>query len=1580
MSPTSTSTHLKSVLERSRQNLLDLSLRNRLLNTPRGANRSSRLEIVDERSDEVFRILVHEQTAMTFLQMPEEQGKAGNTGNLLNLSDDDTAESGEIAERHRDKKLQTQLTSEQLQSRLLSLYYDARTSEEEQGVSILYLALGFLEWYESPSSDQTRFAPLLLIPVDLERLSVKSRFKLKYRDSEISTNLSLQAKLHQDFGQSLPDVPDIEELQPTDYFTDIEKLVSAQPRWRVRANDMVLWFFSFAKYLMYRDLDTDNWPEHAPLVNNPMINSALLEGFKFEPPICGDDDKIDSVIDPFQMTHITDADSSQALVIEEARRGRSLVVQGPPGTGKSQTITNLIATAVKEGKNVLFVAEKMAALEVVKRRLDALDLGALCLELHSNKANKRAVLDDLDRTLKLGRPKAENVAEQVESLVTLRDRLNDYAKVMNTPLESSGMTPYEVIGHLVGEAQPVAFRLPDAVRWSKKEFQERCDRLHDLQSHLKELGSPASHPWRGVERADPILPTDRTVLIAQVDQILGRMTEVTSEGQRLAKLLHISREYVNTFQNLNIIVDLAGQLISAPTMDRSALANSVWESRREEIGEIVRRGKDMGAAWVELDNLVLDAAWQADVANLRQGLTRGWWVFRWLNRDYRNSMNSLRGLLKVPLPKSEAERLRIVDLILSHQSNQKWLEEIGGQVGLEAFGSFWQGRSSDWNTLERIVNWEQAGQDARLPNRFREIAASVKDVNGLTQPTALLKNVLPDLVTQLTGVFRDLSFNVSAAFEVKDLHLAPIDQIDSRLRAWQAAPETLANWINYRLRRLQIERDGLSEIMTLLEKGLIPTEALVTQFRQAYYETLIRYFFAKHPDSKEFDGRTFGGIVENFRHLDEKRIRLTRQEVALSHFLRIPRDSELGEMKVINREIAKKRKHLPIRKLLHEAGHALQLIKPVFMMSPISIAQFLAPGSLDFDLMVMDEASQVTPEDALGAMARAKQIIVVGDSKQLPPTRFFTKVLEDDIPSDEVEITNTGDIESILKLCECKGLPQRMLRWHYRSRHHSLIAVSNREFYNNELCVIPSPHAVSPECGLQFRFVGDGVFDRGGTASNHVEARVVAQAVIEHARRCPEKSLGVGTFSVAQRDAVLNELEMLRGANSDLETFFVPGNSESGKLEPFFVKNLENIQGDERDVIFISVGYGKDQSGFMAMNFGPLSVEGGERRLNVLISRARERCEIFSSITADDIDTERAKAVGSRALKNFLRYAKSGILDNQAPSGAGFDSEFERQVWAALRQNGYEIDTQVGTAGFLIDLAVIDPKQRGRYLLGIECDGATYHSARWARDRDRLREQVLRDRGWVIHRIWSTDWFLRPKEQLTKLLAAIEKARTRLASETAELNETISVKTSQTIKRDEPLKDPSSPESTAKPYQEANFAVPKETAIHDIPINKLAGIVRAVVAVEGPVHRDEVCRRVATLWEHHRLGNRMEDSINAAINLAVRAQALEEEREFLAIAGQQEVVVRNREHVQSPGLKKPEFFPPAEIRTAILQVVSRNVGVQKDEVPAAAARLFGFHATSFQIREVIEREFDRLVESGQLVLNENRVFVAEGTW
>ena len=431
------------------------------------------------------------------------------------------------------------------------------------------------------------------------------------------------------------------------------------------------------------------------------------------------------------------------------------------------------------------------------------------------------------------------------------------------------------------------------------------------------------------------------------------------------------------------------------------------------------------------------------------------------------------------------------------------------------------------------------------------------------------------------------------------------------------------------------------------------------------------------------------------------------------------------------------------------AGRAIQSIKPVFMMSPLSIAKYIPPGSVEFDLVVFDEASQVRPVEALGAIIRGKQAVVVGDSKQLPPTSFFDRMADEG----EEEGSRTADLESILGMFCAQGAQERMLKWHYRSRHESLIAVSNHEFYDNRLVVFPSPDAGKVETGLIFRHHPEATYQRRGI--NTAEAKTVALAVMEHARKTPGLTLGVAAFSNVQARRVEDEVDILRRRDPSCEEFFA-GHPE----EPFFVKNLENVQGDERDVILISIGYGKIDGAYLPMNFGPLNRDGGERRLNVLITRARRRCIVYCNFVGADLDLRRSRARGVQALKTFLEYAQNGLIDVPEATGREADSPFEEAVAARLRTRGHDVDHQIGSAGFFIDLAVVDPAKPGRYLLGIECDGASYHSARSARDRDRLRQQVLEGLGWTIHRIWSTDWFRNPEQELGRVEVAVRSART----------------------------------------------------------------------------------------------------------------------------------------------------------------------------------------------------------------------------
>jgi hypothetical protein len=525
---------LRRKLDYARRDLLDLTARNRLIHTPRGRVGGRSIEIAVERADAVFAKLVTERKPMGLRPAPEHPHEEGGVSGVASVRDPDPPQ-------HADSFLQTPLPSEPLQKKLLSIFYDSRTFQEEQGVNILYLALGFLRWRD-PVTRQDRDAPLLLVPVSLERQNVAARFRLRAEDEDITTNLSLQSKLKGEFAVELPEVPPREDLAPSAYFDRVTAAIAGQPDWSVRPDDMVLGFFSFSKFLMYRDLDPENWALDRRLDAHPAIVALLEAGFRSETPLCGDDDPIDPLVSVAAAAHVVDADSSQTIVIEEVKQGRNLVVQGPPGTGKSQTIANAIALAVREGKKVLFVAEKMAALEVVKRRLDNIGLGAMCLELHSHKARKAAVLEDLAETMQVGRPKRANAEKTVAELQTRRDQLNAVVAGLHEPIEPAGFSAYRILGELVrlraGGVGAAQFTLGNAAQWPAAEVDQRARSLSDVAEHLRDMGRPDEHPWRGV-MLDGLLPMDVDRLIARLPDVGRRLSEAITAAEALAKALGV---------------------------------------------------------------------------------------------------------------------------------------------------------------------------------------------------------------------------------------------------------------------------------------------------------------------------------------------------------------------------------------------------------------------------------------------------------------------------------------------------------------------------------------------------------------------------------------------------------------------------------------------------------------------------------------------------------------------------------------------------------------------------------------------------------------------------------------------------------------------------------------------------------------------------------------------------------------------------------------------------------------------------------------------------------------------------------
>lgn len=1560
----------KDKLQAQRRVLLDLTYRNRLLNLPKKPS-SRAITVHDELSQQVLRLLL-DKKVLSFSPIrggseeeqlaSDEQVRDENETVLIQPEHEDLDDNG-IATRHTDTKLQTKLKSEHLQKRLLEIYYESRTMLEEQGVNVLYLALGQLRFRERAGSDEFRHAPLVLMPVTLERKSARDRFVLKWNEEDPQENLSLREKLRVDFGITMPEFQETEDFDLAAYLASIQEVVALQDGWGVIDDAVQLGFFSFAKLLMFLDLDPAKWPDGKAIDENVLISGLLGGGFAETDvgmPSGGAGAFLDEIIPVSELKHIMDCDSSQALAIEAVRRGQNLVIQGPPGTGKSQTIANLIATAVSDGKKVLFVAEKMAALEVVKRRLVNVGLGPLCLELHSNKANKKIVLEELGRTLNIGRPAHVDIAGSIEQLDQLRTQLNDHAQKMHAPSGAAQLSPFRIVGtlsKLLPRTGRPPYRLPESATWTMKEAEQRAHTIRELCEALPQVGNPSTNLWRGVGHS-PVMRPQAEDMVASTRPLNLALVGTIESSDALS--LGLGLPCPRTLADIEQQCSIAEKLAKAPMFDRSTISSGVWSAGLDALREALRSGRILSAVNAHRAGSVSEIAWDTDWLPHRHTIAgQGRSLFRWLNGPYRQTINQLRSVMTGVLPKDHTARLALLDDLIAGHKARIAVQGVSA-TAKSAFGSVWRDRDTDWELADSILGWVQQQSVPIAGVDLRQLAAGLDDRPSLAGLVVTARATVTASTAEFTKVVESLRLDAQAALDGLALEQTDLPRLSERVAQWAEQHDGLMVWLSYADVARRAEAQGLNEAVAAFSDSADAQTTAVDQFWTAFYLQMLTEASKVYPELPKFDGRRHEDLIRQFREWDRKRLSIAQFEAAQAHYAGIPKGSAgtVGTLGTLKSEVVRRRGHMALRKLFKICSSPIQAIKPVFMMSPLSVAQFLEPGVIEFDLLVIDEASQVEPVDALGAIARCRQVVVVGDDKQLPPTSFFSRIVGGDDLDEQEEGAQAKDLESVLSLCAAKGLPQRMLQWHYRSRHESLIAVSNKEFYEGNLFIVPSPDRERSQTGLRFHHLPDGRFDRGNSYKNHVEAAAIAQAVVDHARQHPELTLGVGAMSVRQRQAITDEIELARRQHPELEHFI-----SQHPHEPFFVKNLENIQGDERDVIFISIGYGRSKSDDkMYQNFGPLNAEGGHRRLNVLITRARERCDVFSSITADDIRLDERTKLGVIALKTFLKYAECGELGVPTMTGRGADSPFEEAVQELLLKQGFQVDNQVGVAGFFIDLAIVDPEMSGRYLLGVECDGATYHSAPSARDRDRLRQEILEAHGWCIHRVWSTDWFQRPHAEADRLLNAIAAAKSSRSAGEQRLETRRSGPTPpDVIAREEAAPDVAVTNTLSQPYQQADF-VPGNADLppHVVPIGSMAYTVERIIELEGPIHEEEIVARVRDLWGLGRAGSRIQAAVTDALRHASRRGRLSVESDCWCVSDAL-IPIRDRSKAASRSLKKPELLPPQEIREALVGLVREAHGVRREETAMAVSRMLGFQATSQQLRERIEQQVDHLV-------------------
>ncbi|MGI8655588.1 MAG: DUF4011 domain-containing protein [Pyrinomonadaceae bacterium] len=1257
-----------------KRKLLDVSKRNRALSFR--PNKVTTITIIDEQPTEVFRLLYLQKQQMRFLPAPEQSNTLQITSGTpvpTNATDEAVEEIEEYSPsfnfapyeaasldaHYTDDLLQTSLSAENLDNSLRRIADQARTSIEEQGVNTLFLALGMLNYKESTSSDEMFHAPLVLLPVSLQRKTARAGYTIEATDDDPIVNPALAEYLRRAFGVTLPDLPDLtnlpEQYDLQQFFIQTSEAIANQTGWQVKT-DIYLSFFSFQKFVMYKDLEANA----AAFGSHPLIRQIILRSGNSLRALPEEirTAELDEAFPPEQTAQVTNADSSQLRAILAVSHNHNLVLEGPPGTGKSQTITNLIAQALSENKTVLFVAEKMAALEVVYSRLVEAGLGEFCLELHSTKANKRAVMQELATALdaSLQRPHTEDQA--TGRIGAVRAELTAYAQAVHEPFGTLGLSPYQAYGEVerVLQAPKLKFTRPiDSV--TREQLGETERGLRDLAEAAQPIGNPSTHAWRDTARtfySEQDLDTARDML-ASLRAGLTRIGELATQAQS-----EFSLPQINTFVDVRTAASVAEVIARSPGAPLSVLRSDVWNAPPREAVELVKRGRDLKALREEVEQkFTANALEQEHAVDIEFVESKENGALRFLNFLSGQFRTIKRRWLGYRLPSYQATLLeQAADMrkadTLRHERAE--LEAASAQAR-ELFGAWWQGERSDWDALENYIQWVVEFRGVCVTNGLKEQALTVAarphpDVSVIES----LHNETGRITQELDALHRHIEW--APVY----LAAAPIAEIAERIEALSQNINLAPRWAAFEGLRAKVAAGLAAELLEATMKGEASFADLAPAFHRAFYQRWLSDVVRQREPLRVFNTLTHEQRIAEFKNLDERVLLENRTELVRCLRDRVQAGLQapdaVNELRFLRRQLTLQRGLSPLRTTFQHSYAAIRTIKPVFLMSPLSVAQLLNGTTSGFDLVIFDEASQLPAEDAVGAIARGNQLVVVGDPKQLPPTNFFSVMGGTTVaPIGEDGVPLFDDTESILEEFMGSGAPSTRLKWHYRSAHESLIYFSNVSFYDSELYTFPSVDIDSHNAGLSFEYVPDGVYE--GKGLNMAEARRVVDAVVRHAKTLPELTLGVGTFNLRQQIAIQDELEVRRRNDPTLEPFFA-----RNKREPFFVKNLENIQGDERDVIFLSVTYGKDANGALRYNFGPLNGENGWRRLNVLTTRARKSMRVFSSMKGDEINPVHATSQGPQLLRDFLLYAERGrLVSTTASAAAQTESPFEREVY-----------------------------------------------------------------------------------------------------------------------------------------------------------------------------------------------------------------------------------------------------------------------------------------------------------------------------
>ena len=1376
----------------------------------------------------------------------------------------------------------------------------ANAAIEETGVNIAYIAFGFINWRESDTSPAMK-APVLLAPIKIENASAARPYYLTVSD-EIVVNPAFSFKMKSEFGFALPEYDEDETVEV--YLAKISAL-TAVAGWKVTTECRIS-VFSFQKINMHEDIKENT----EKILKNPNVRALLGETAAIG---SNADARLKALgADGFIGLHnVVDADSSQSEAIELARRGVSFVLQGPPGTGKSQTITNIIAECLANGKKVLFVSEKLAALNVVYEKLKKAGFEEFCMQLHSHKANRRDFTAELCRTLKLRKSTvSENAKRELDSLLSAKRKLDGYTRELHRKRPVINDSLYGLYERL---SECASFESTDFViseiRSKGEEYISEAEKyLSRYAEYVPSVGYDyRKNVWFGYGVKDCTYESSiRTAAdLKTVSELLKTLGDITGF---LREKYGLEATSISSVLKLNEFL----RFISRAEYFSPAMLKADLPSLKETVENLKQLSGEILKLRFTLDGAFGEEIYSLDGKEMHEKLTArfGGALPRVFSAEYKRMIRALtackrdKKTVKYPLAVSAAKDLAAYSETLEKFENKA--EEIK-----EYLSPAFRGVNSDFDALSREI---RLFADIRLTRKNFGILPEVKKeeypqiTRELTRINDRLDKAFRTAERSLERISSDF---LKTLYNVKE---QPIDKLSEKISGCIDNFAMLENWCGFYRLLLKLNRLELLKFIHHAISRKIPANRFSAVFKKAFYTQWTDVIWHESPTVMNLSRVPHDEAVKAFKEKDELTFEINKAVIkAKLSALRPSADmvAQGSAMAILLREGERKRKQKGIRTLIGETGELIQTLKPCFLMSPLSVSTYLGADTL-FDVVVFDEASQIFPQDALGAIYRGKQLIVVGDSKQMPPTDFFTAVAESE--EDENAPEDVSDFESVLDLCSA-AFPQRRLKWHYRSRYEQLIAFSNKNFYDGDLVTFPSPVLKGEGIGVESFYV-NGCFDRA-TKTNRAEAEKVVELVFENIRKYPERSLGVVAFGIAQQNLIDRLITKRREADTSYEYFFRPD-----APEPFIVKNLETVQGDERDTVIFSIGYAKDASGKLLMNFGPLNREGGERRLNVAVTRAKKNVRLVTSMRYGDIDLTRTNSEGARLLREYLKYAAQGETLAPAPAPAvinAFEREesyLEKEIFGFLTAKGYGAKTKLGSSACKIDIAV---KANGaeNYSVAVECDGKNYGAYLSTRDRDRLRGQILENMGWKYYRVWSTDWIRNPAVEKERLIAAIDGANPLDGANN----------------QPAPPPFPSKSSGFEEFAAEKKFEFPKYTIVNAEEVARQYDFgffetVLSILETEAPLSEEWLLKRIPVLFGRKKVTAPVREGFLARMSGAEKF-GIERRGGFLYLAGKEIPVLRVPENLNGE-IRDIEYICAEELALGIKELLRLNRSAEKN--------------------------------------------------